>query len=262
MSASVKSIRHLSQAVSIAFLALSSVTALGRPAVLEVAPDGVIAAVRAQYAPVSNVTCTVRREAADGKGGKIETMSRVAWARGDRINVQSLKPFERRTVIDGITVQIKSANDEAPAIYQVTNQTPTQFANLRSVPGSPEEMLATLDGMATADRPAISPFARTVAFSSTEADGNVIVAATVSFDDIGRVAKIVFFPDGPSDAEHPRSSIAFKGAFEALPGVWLFRRTETEAVFGGRTVGLTSRFDKFEVNCDLPALIFDPRSFF
>ncbi len=237
-------------------------TALCRPAVLDVPAKDVLAAVRAQYVAVSNLTCTVRREAADGKGGKIELMSRVIWSRGDRMNVQMLKPVERRIVIDGVTVQMKAAADEAPAVYQVTNQTPSQFANLRSVPGSPEEMLAPFADLPAADRQAKPPLARTVAFSTTEANGRTIVAAAVSFDELGRVARIDFFPDGPADAEHPHSSAFFRGAFEVLPGVWLFRRVETETTLSGRTFKAVSRFDKFEVNGVLPTSLFDPKAFF
>ncbi len=243
-----------------ATLAAAQVCAL--PAVLEAPASNVLAEVRAQYAAVSNLTCTVRREVAAGKGGKGEMMSRVAWARGDRMNVQIVKPVQRRVVIDGVTVQIKEAADQAPAIYQVTNQTETQFANLRSVPGSPEEMLAPFAGMSAKDRPAKPPLARSVAFSSTETNGHIVVAATVSFDNLGRVARIDFFPDGPDDAEHPRSSAAFLGAFEARPGIWLFRRVETETFLSGRIIKTVSRFDKFEVNGSLPDSLFDPKSFF
>ena len=245
------------------FFALFAATpALSRPAVLDAPASNVIEAVRAQYVAVSNVTCTVRREIADGTGGKAEVMSRVAWARGDRMNVQMLKPVERRIVIDGVTVQMKAATDNAPAVYQVTNQTPSQFANLRSVPGSPEELLAPFAQMVAADRKVLPPLVRTVAFSAHEPNGKSVVAAAVSFDDLGRVAQIDFFPDGPADAEHPRSTTVFKAPFEAMPNIWLFRRTETESVLKGRTIRLVSRFDKFEVNGDLPASLFDPKAFF
>ena len=237
-------------------------TALCRPAVLDVPAKDVLAAVSAQYAPVSNLTCTVRREIAGGGGEKAEVMSRVAWARGDRMNVQMLKPIERRVVIDGVTVQMKAATDNAPAVYQVTNQTPSQFANLRSVPGSSEEMLAPFAELAASDRQARPPFIRTVAFSSTETNGCTVVAAAVSFDELGRVARIDFFPDGPADAEHPQSSAFFRGPFEALPGIWLFRRVETETTLAGRTIKTVSRFDKFEVNGVLPPSLFDPKAFF
>lgn len=246
--------------IRVSFLLLAA--ALARPALsatgpLEVPAAEVLAAVSAQYAAVSNVSCTVRRDAADGKGGKAETMSHVVWARGDRMNVRIVKPFERRVVIDGATVQVKGKGDATPAIYQATNQTPTQVANLRSVPGSPEESLAPLAGLTAADRPAGAPFARSVAFSET---GAASPAAVLHLDSAGRVAKIDFMGEDGQGA--PSSSVTFHGAFEALPGVWFFRRVETEAKLDGRSLKMVSRFDKFVVNGELPASIFDPKAFF
>lgn len=251
-----------SQSGNVLFLfAAASLTALplvARPPILDAPATNALQVVAEQYAPVSNVTCTVRREVGDGKGGKLEVMSRVVWARGDRMNVQVVKPSPRRIVIDGETVRIKGPNDESPAIYQVTNQTATQFANLRSVPGGPEELLAPLATLLAVDRPPRPPFARTISFSDPQKPSEEI--ATVSFDEFGRVARLDFAAaDG---AAAGRSSVTFRAPFEALPGVWLFRRTETEATVGGRTLRMVSRFDKFEVNGDLPAAIFDPKSFF
>lgn len=239
--------------------AMAAATPTARPVVLDVPASNAIEAISAQYAAVSNVVCTVRREASDAKGGKIETMSRVAWARGDRMNVHTLKPVERRTVIDGVTVQIKGASDKAPAIYQVTNQAPSQFANLRSVPGSPEEMLAPFAGLSATDVTPIHPFARTIALRDPADDAsNAAVVARLSIDAEGRVARLDF------DVSSARQSAFtyFRAPFEALPGVWLFRRTESEAVVDGHTIRMVSRFDKFEVNGDLPASLFDPKAFF
>jgi len=235
--------------------AMTAAAPVARPTVLAVPASNVIEAVSAQYAAVSNLVCTVRREASDGKGGKIETMSRVAWARGDRMNVHTLKPVERRTVIDGVTIQIKDASEKAPAIYQVTNQAPSQFANLRSVPGSPEEMLAPLVGLSASDVPPIHPFARTISLRDSAEDA---VVARLSLDAEGRVARLDF----DVSAARQSSSVHFRAPFEALPGVWLFRRTESEAVVDGHTIRMVSRFDKFEVNGDLPASLFDPGAFF
>ncbi len=232
------------------------------PSTLSVPAAEVLAAVRGQYAAVSNVSCTVRREVADARGGKAEALSRVVWARGDRMNVQMLKPSARRTVIDGEAIWIKGPREEAPAIYHVTNQTPSQVANLRSVPGSPEELLAPLSGLLAADRETNPPFARTVAFMEKGTDGApAFPLAAVSFDDLGRIGRIDFLPQH-GDTAAATSAVTFHGAFEALPGAWFFHRVETETKIDGRSLRTVSRFDKIEVNGDLPASIFDPKAFF
>ncbi len=233
-----------------------------RPVVLDVPASNVLETVYAQYGCVSNVTCTVRREVADMRGGKAEALSRVVWARGDRMNVQMLKPSARRTVIDGESIRIKGLHDEAPAIYHVTNQTPSQMANLRSVPGSPEELLAPLSSLLATGWNAKPPFARTVAFMEKGPDGTpAFPLAFVSFDDLGRIGRIDFLPP-PDDASAASSTVSFHGAFEALPGAWFFRRVETETKMNGRSFRTVSRFDKIDVNGELPAAIFDPKAFF
>ncbi len=247
------------RAFLLALFLLAAPCAFCRPAVFDVSATNVLGAVHAQYAAVSNVSCTVRREVADGKGGKIEVLSRVVWARGDRMNVQVMKPSPRRIIIDGETVQIKGPGDDAPAIYQVTNQTPTQFANLRSVPGSPEELLAPLATLLASDRPPEPPFSRTIVFRDPKLPGADV--ASLSFDALGRMARLDFFVSS-ADGKPEQSSVFFRAPFEVLPDVWLFRRTETEVSVAGRKLRMVSRFDKFEVNGNLPAAIFNPKSFF
>ena len=160
----------------------------------------------------------------DGRGGKVEAMSHVIWARGDRMNVQTVKPSERQTVIDGERVFIRSRADAEPAVFMVTNQTPTQAANLRSVPGSPEEMLAPFASFGAVEANAIPPFPRTISFSGVVAEGEGRVSADVSFDGEGRVARIDLRDADSGEGARPVSSTFFRGAFEALPGVWLFHR--------------------------------------
>ncbi|MBR4615593.1 MAG: hypothetical protein IKO55_08310 [Kiritimatiellae bacterium] len=230
------------------------------PATLTVAPSNVLAAVTAQYAVISNLSCTVRREASDASGKPIESMSQVDWARGDRMRVHSLKGGGRRVVIDGSKIHIKGSGDSVPAIYKVEDQTPTQFANLRSVPGSPEEMLAPLASLAAMDSDTIAPFARTVAFADINSG---TVSALLSFDSLGRVARIDFTAEsadnGKGEAEAVgMSSAYFKAPKEVLPGVWLFQRVEAETSIGGNKVVAVSRFDRFVVNDEMPDAVFDP----
>lgn len=226
----------------------------GGGSVLTCPPGEVLAAVSEQYAPVSNLVCTVRREISVNGGDAAATMSHVEWARGDRMRVQVLRGGGRRVVIDGTSVYVKRPGDAEPAVYLVENQTPTQFANLRSVPASPEEALAPLRGMEASDTAPAPPYARTVAFAN---EGGAAPAATLSLDSEGRVARLDFTaPPQDGMAECVTISL-FKGAFEALPGVWLFRRVET-SVAGADTIDAISRFDSITVNDEMPDAVFDP----
>lgn len=224
------------------------------PATLAVPASNVLAAVSAQYAAITNLSCTVRREASDSTGRTVGTISRVDWARGDRMRVQGLKGNHRLVVIDGTSIHMKSADAE-PAVYKVENQTPTQFANLRSVPGSPEEMLAPLASLEAADAETVPPFARTVTFA--EADSTKPTAC-VSFDALGRVARIDFFISGEDGGQDLSSSALFKSPQEVIPGVWLFRRVDAESPAGDVTVSAVSHFDRIVVNDAIPEGMFDP----
>lgn len=233
----------------------AEVVSFSGPATLTVAPSNILAAVSAQYAAISNLSCTVRREATDASGKTIEAMSRVDWARGDRMRVQGLKGNRRLVVIDGTSIHIKANDDSEPSAYLVENQTPTQFANLRSVPGSPEEMLAPLATFSAADTDAVPPFARTVSFAQGD---DAAPAALVSFDSLGRVARIAFLTYGEDGKRTSSSSASFKSPQEVLPGVWLFRRVDVDSSIGELSLSAVSRFDRFVVNDEMPEALFDP----
>lgn len=236
-----------------AFFVLCGAALAGGGPVLTCPPGDVLAAISEQYAPISNLVCTVRREISMNGGETVTTMSHVEWARGDRMRVQVLRGVGRRVVIDGTSVYVKHPGDAAPAVYLVVNQTPTQFANLRSVPASPEETLAPLREMTASDAAPIPPYARTVVF----ANGDAAPTATLSLDSEGRVARLEF--TAPADGEMAAcvTTSEFKGAFEALPGVWLFRRVET-SVTGADSIDAISRFDSITVNDEMPDAVFDP----
>ena len=233
-----------------------------RPAELAVPATNVLAAVSARYAAVTNVSCTVRRGISVGgkDGGSAEGVSRIVWARGSRLNVQKVAPERRRTVIDGTTVRTAAEGEKEPISFPVADQLPSQAANLRAVPASPEEALAALDPATAEDvAPVAEPFARQVAFRFADTNAPNAVAV-LSFDADGCVARLEAFDDASRAA--PAWTTEFSSPFEPSPGLRLFRRIETASVVDGRTVRATSSFDRLRVNEELPPSIFDPKAFF
>jgi len=233
-----------------------------RPAELAAPATNVLAAVSARYAAATNVACTVRRGIAVGgkDGGSAEGVSRVVWARGNRLNVQKVAPERRRTVIDGTTVRTAAEGEKEPIAFPVADQLPSQAANLRAVPGSPEKELAILDPATAEDvAPAAEPFARQVSFrfAATNAPNAV---AVVSFAADGSVARLEAFDDAARS--RPAWSTEFLSPAELLPGVPFFRKIETTSVVDGRTVRATTSYDRLRVNEDLPPSVFDPKAFF
>ena len=232
------------------------------PAELSVPATNALDAVSARYAAVTNVECTVRRAvSADGRGGgSAEAVSRIAWARGNRLNVRKMAPEKRRTVIDGQTVWTAAEGEKEPVTFPVADQLPTQASNLRAVPASPEESLSPLDPASAEDIvPAAAPYARQIAFHFAETNATSAVAV-VSFDADGFVARLEAFTD------EARVGLVFTTDFSApvdpVPGVRLFRKIETVSTIEGRTVRAVSTFSQLRVNEALPPSIFDPKAFF
>ncbi len=231
------------------------------PAELSVPATNILAAVSARYAAVTNLSCTVRRETRTGGSSAGETVSRVVWARGGRLNVQALAPAEKRTVIDGVSVW-SAAKGDKPSARAVAEQNPVQAANLFSVPASPEERLAPLDP-ATASEivPPAAPFARQIALRPRSAPAEAAAAATiVSFDAEGRVVRLEAFADESRTAL--LATLSFESPVEAVSGAWLFGREVFETAIDGRPVRTVSRFDRLRVNEELPPSVFDPKAFF
>ncbi len=240
------------------FLFFAAATALARPAVLDAPASNVLAEVSAQYAGVSNLTCTVRREVPVA-GRRVSVVSRVAFARGNRMNVETLSPSRRRFVMDGEAVWGKEEDEKAPTRTPIAEVAPNQRANIRSVPGSPEELLApfaeaeSFEDVAEPD----APYVRQVVLRLAKAKAK---AAVVSFDDLGRVVRIEAFADEARTTS--LSAFSFSSPLEVLPGVWIFRTQKMETSLEGRPVKATSRFDDIRVNERLPASMFDPKAFF
>lgn len=232
---------------------------------LSAVASSVIDAIHRQYQSITNMSCTVRREIDAGQGMSVETMSRVDWARGDRMRVQVLKGGGRRVVIDGTSVFVKHPGEEKPCQYRVEDQMPSQFANLRSVPASPEETLASLVAMDAAEGEPEAPFARVILFSpkkearqDTEGVAAPKSSARVYIDSLGRVTKVNIASDAFDGKPASETNIDFKEPNQVIPGVWLFRRIETVFETEGQRIISTVRFGQIVVNEELPDTIFNP----
>ena len=226
--------------------------------VLDADATNVLAAVSAQYSHVTNVSCTVRREVAvDEHRG--EMVSKVVWARGDKLSVRTLSPETGFTVIDGKKVWHRGGRDKKWTSTDLSDQSPSQVANMRSIPASPEENLAPLDPATAADIAADGDgVARVVTFKfiGEAQDGR---SAELRIAEDGRMLSLDIF--APGDTRTLLSSTRFLGAFEAMPGTWLYRRFETEVNSDDGRLVIKSRFDDIRVNGFIPTDTFDKDSY-
>ncbi len=260
--------------------AIASATASAQE--LTAPPDRVLAAVAMRYAGVTNLSCTVRRTARIEGIAETppESISRIIWGRGGKLDARRLAPEARRTVIDGKFVRTAAEGEREPVTFPVAEQLPTQAANLRSVPGSPEETLYALDPesgreAAVAECGATGEFktsegsardgkrvaTRAVAFSfKRETTMPADAEAVVTFDENGTVVSVDI--SCGSSADSAKSTTRFLSPIEPFPGIVLFQKIETSATANGQIVVTTAKFERIAVNSALPADAFDAEAAF
>lgn len=242
--------------------ALFSLAAAARgaepPAELAVPATNLLAAVSARYAAVTNLSCNVRRQIPGADG---ELVSRVVFARGGLLNVETLAPEPKRVVVDGESAWTKGPKDKKPRRVAFSDQSPAQKASVFCVPASPEDALVLLDPGTGADLSAPAPpFARQTVFRFRDAAPDGAGRALVSLDDAGRVRAVDLFSD--ADLRWRVASYSWEAPAEVLPGVWLFGRSTAETSVDGRPVALSSRFDGFRANGTVDPDVFDAEKAF
>lgn len=227
--------------------------AADRPAELAAPATNLLAAVCARYGAVTNLSCAVRRQV---PAGGDELVSRVVFARGGRLNVETLAPEAKRVVVDGESAWTKSPGDKEPRRVAFADQSPAQKASVLCVPASPEEALAPLDPATGSDLPVpAEPFARQTVFRLRGAPPDAPGRALVSLDAAGRVRAVDLFSDAA--LRWRAASYAWDAPVEVLPGVWLFGRATAETAVDGSPVALSTRFDNLRANGDVDPDLFD-----
>jgi hypothetical protein len=220
---------------------------------ISVPATNLLAVVSERYAAITNLACVVRRQIA---GGDEESVSRIVFARGGRLNAEMLSPDRRRVIVDGESAWTKKEKDKKPHRVAFDKQSPAQKASVLCVPASPEEVLFTLDpasGIDLADPTSIH--ARQVKFRIRGDALDSQRRALVSVDEVGRIRAVNLFAD--ANCRWRIASYAWDLPTEVLPGVWLFGRSSVETAVNGTPVTLTTRFDNLRVNQDLAPELFN-----
>ena len=217
-----------------------------------------LAVVTERYAAITNLSCAVRRQIA---GSDQELVSRIVFARGGRLNVETLAPDRRRALVDGESAWTKGEKDKKPRRVAFEEQSPAQKASVLCVPASPEEALCTLDPASGIDLPSPSaPHARQVTFRLRNTAPDSPGRAIVSLDEAGRVRAVDLFAD--ADLRWRVASYSWDVPNEVLPAVWLFGRSTVETAVNGTPVALTTRFDNLRANQNLDPDLFNAEKVF
>lgn len=227
---------------------------------LALPPVDVLPALHRLYAPVSNLTCSVRRTTSGSIRHNATIISQVAFARGDRLNVETVSPVARRFVIDGANLHARRPDSTSVEVTPVADLAPSLLANLRSVPASPEELLAAVDGASAADLPPQPPAARRIAYSPLVPDAPARLTV-LSLDGSGLVLSIASYAS--PDPSSPLAVTTFSAPIYPIPGIPLYPRQETQVSDpAGISLRTVSHFDSIRVNIPLPDATFDPAAYF
>ncbi len=251
--------RAIRRAVGFFLLCASAASAPAEaPRALAVPASEVLSAISESYGRVTNISLHVRREIGTSSA---KLISRVFWARGDRMNVETLPPFAGRTVLDGTNVTRKLPGDTKPVVRPISEQSPAHRANERSVPGSPCEDLAPWDPASAEDLPPEGDAVRKIAMRLLpEFSGKSFASAVLSLDSEGRVLSLVAYAD--DTRKLVVLSIEYELPSEPVPGVWIYRKKVATSLVDGRPVHVVTRFDDIEANGALPDRVFDADAFF
>ena len=181
-------------------------------------------------------------------------LSRVDFARGDRMHVETVAPLARRIVCDGTRFRVHMEGEPHGCEAAVSKLPDVMLLNLRSVPGSPEMALQPLAGVKEVPLPATSAYPRRAGYDNGK------TFTVLSLDDAGRLALIEVF-DGAGMPKRVATT-KFTGYREALPGVWFATVQKTEAKLRGKMRTETQRISNLTVNGTIPEKRFDPEAFF
>jgi len=205
----------------------------------------------AAHEAIRTVRCDVRRETVvDGK--RVNTLSRVWYERPDRLRVETVTPEPRRILVDGTTIY-KWVEGHAEGVrIPLDEASEAERLQVRKVPGTAEDYLLRLRGVAEQALPPTDAFPVRRGYESPEPHP----FAELALDKDGRLARFSLFS---STAQANRLvQVEFGGWREAKPGLWFpCLQTTTAAGPDGKTIRETLRVSALVVNEPLDPSLFD-----
>jgi hypothetical protein len=207
----------------------------------------------APYDAVTTVVCQVRKETAS-PAGSIRTLSRVYYAKTDRLHVENVSPVKRRIVCDGRTFYSYIEGDPKGFSRPVADLDEEMSIQLRKVPGTAMDHLFRLRNLPE------KPLDGTPEFPTRAVYHNERQWIVLSVDATGRLAQIEFFDE--EACSHKVAEYRFDQFKEVLPGVWIPLLHQVWLDSGGVVTRETTRIDHIEVNVPAAENLFVPGLYF
>jgi hypothetical protein len=205
------------------------------------------------YERVRTVRCDVRRTSGSDER-QIRTLSRVWWARPDRLHVEGVAPLPRRHVCDGTNMFYFVDGDPKGYGCPVGELDADWLVSLRKIPATPMEHLLRLRDATETPLPAEDFAAARVVCRA--GSSHVVLSADAG----GRLVRIEWFADEARTVRTARAD--FEEIRELIPGVPFSLRHRTEAAIDGRPHRETVRFENVQVDEDVDPARFEPARWF
>jgi hypothetical protein len=168
----------------------------------------------AVHRPVETLRCDVRRERT--MAGKTTTrLSRVWYARGDRLRVEGASPLPTRVLADGTTIYKWIEGNPHGVRWVLSDAPANEQQQVRQVPGTVEEYLLRLRGSHETLLPGTPEYPIRVACHLEASD----LRAILSLDPSNRLCHIEYVEETATQPRRMR--IVFSNWTELRPGVFM-----------------------------------------
>ena len=205
------------------------------------------------YTAVTSMTCTVRREVV-AEGREALHLSRVWFARPDRLRVEASLPVARKIVADGRDLYYHIGSDACGLLRPIVDLREDMRLEIRRVPGTATEHLMRVLGLPEAPLPALPEWPKRAGYDA----GRAFVV--LSLDGDGRLGRVEMF-DGPA-MERRLGRFDYSAFREGLPGVWIACRQEACFQYDGREIRETIRIENPLINQGIASEMFDAAASF
>jgi len=203
---------------------------------------------------IRTVRCDIRRETVvDGR--RVKTLSRVWYARPDRLRVETVTPEPRRILVDGTNIY-KWVEGHTEGVRLPLAEAPeAERLQVRKVPGTAEDYLLRLRGVPEQPLPPTEAFPVRRGYASPEPHP----FAELAMDPQGRLGQVAYFSTAAQT--NRLLQVEFGGWREAQPGLW-FPCLQQATVTGpdGKTIRETVRVSAWVVNQPFDSSLFEVAS--
>jgi hypothetical protein len=207
-----------------------------------------------RYERIETVTCDVRRDLVNAEG-RMRWLSRVHFARPDRLHVENHAPLPRRIIADGETMYQHNEGQPRGFRAPIASLNTAMRDGLRKVPGTAMEHLLRIGGAPETvlpgeldDFPVRRAYATDTLYVVLHADADL------------RLGRIELF-DGP-DQRTQAGQIDFEAFDEVIDGVWIPMVHRGRFQVGGSENTETTRISNYAANAPMPQHLFQAESFF